>query len=191
MNVDAMISIEQRTAALRSAAIAFALGAMLAAFGEARADFTDGMNAFKAGDYEAARSEFEQLAADDDHRGMFALGMLYLRGAGVDRDEDAAERYFEQAAARGHRSAPRRLGAMHEGADTIEAYKWYTVGIAVSCPASPTKRAALTRKMSDDEIAQASARAEEWLSAHADVVDGEFQANFQQELERLQKTIAQ
>ena len=61
--------------------------AILASSTPLMADFGAGVAAYKRGEFELARTEFERLAAAGDARAQFAIGLMYDNGEGVGRDD--------------------------------------------------------------------------------------------------------
>ncbi|HKK16962.1 MAG TPA: tetratricopeptide repeat protein [Gammaproteobacteria bacterium] len=96
----------------------------------AYADFKEGGDAYKRGDYETAVKEFLPLANNGDHRAMYALGSMYAAGHGVERDLGEAFRWFQKAARYGRPDAEYKIGLMyHQGLGVEQNYKralnWY------------------------------------------------------------------
>ena len=79
----------------------------------AMADFQEGGDAYKNGDYETAAREFLPLAKKGDHRAMYALGSMYAAGHGVPRDLDESRRWFSKAARYGRPDAQYKLGLIY------------------------------------------------------------------------------
>src|SRR3546814_9713212 len=95
-----------RTAALL--AFPLALASMLAA--PALADFKDGVDAWQAGNYQAAVAEWRPLAIAGDADAQFNLGQAYKLGRGVPTDLNQAEAWYRRAAKQGHLQADDNLG---------------------------------------------------------------------------------
>lgn len=76
--------------------------------------FTDGGDAYKAGDYALAVEQFTEVAERGDHRAMYALGSMYAGGTGVKQDYRQAYKWFAEAAKYGRIDAQYKLGLMHE-----------------------------------------------------------------------------
>ncbi len=87
-----------------AAAIAWALPAM--------ADVKAGVDAWSAGDYEAAVSEWRGPAASGDPDAQFNLAQAYRLGRGVAADAREAEALYARAAAHGHLKAADNYGLM-------------------------------------------------------------------------------
>ena len=68
--------------------------------------FSDGMRAYKQGNYVEARKLFE-LAVEEEgaQQAQFFLGLLYLKGQGVERDIPAARNLLTKAADLGNARA--------------------------------------------------------------------------------------
>ncbi|MBO9694637.1 MAG: SPOR domain-containing protein [Sphingopyxis sp.] len=95
-----------RTATLL--ALPFVLASTLAA--PARADVKDGVDAWQAGNYQAAVAEWRPLAIAGDADAQFNLGQAYKLGRGVPADLAQAEAWYRRAAKQGHLQAEDNLG---------------------------------------------------------------------------------
>jgi cell division septation protein DedD len=95
-----------RTAALL--ALPLAMASMLAA--PAHADVKDGVDAWQAGNYQAAVAEWRPLALAGDADAQFNLGQAYKLGRGVPADLVQAEAWYRRAAKQGHLQAEDNLG---------------------------------------------------------------------------------
>jgi len=95
-----------RTAALL--ALPLAAASMLAA--PALADVKDGVDAWQAGNYQAAVAEWRPLALAGDADAQFNLGQAYKLGRGVPADLTQAEAWYRRAAKQGHLQAEDNLG---------------------------------------------------------------------------------
>ena len=94
------------------------------------AQFDDAVRAAHSGHYGRAEAEFRRLADAGDARGQNGLGVLYLRGTGVEQDIALAVRWFRLAAKQGYHAAQTNLGLLYENgwgvpADEEQAFKWY------------------------------------------------------------------
>ena len=107
---------------------ALMLSAMFAS--PAWADFKDGIKAFRAGHYALAAENWQPLAEAGDPRAQTNLGLLYLRGMGVEKDGNAALSWFERAAEQGYVTAEYNLAILFAKGITVEkdqpnAATWY------------------------------------------------------------------
>ena len=161
-----------RTAALL--AFPLALASMLTA--PALADVKDGVDAWQAGNYQAAVAEWRPLAIAGDADAQFNLGQAYKLGRGVPTDLNQAEAWYRRAAKQGHLQAEDNLGLVlftanrREEAMTFitrsaargEPRAQYVLGTAHfngDLAAKDWPRAyALTKRASDAGLAIASAR---------------------------------
>src|SRR3546814_13235721 len=95
-------------------AFPLALASMLAA--PALADVKDGVDAWQAGNYQAAVAEWRPLAIAGDADAQFNLGQAYKPGRGVPTDLTQAEAWYRRAAKQGplqaedNRTEERRVG---------------------------------------------------------------------------------
>ncbi|HEY0014641.1 MAG TPA: SPOR domain-containing protein [Allosphingosinicella sp.] len=88
-----------------AAAAAISIGA-----GSAFADVRAGIEAWRAGNYEAAIREWRPLADAGDADAQFNLGQAYRLGRGVPANLPLALEWFEKAARQGHGQAEANLG---------------------------------------------------------------------------------
>lgn len=86
--------------------------ALLTAPVPALADVKAGVDAWSAGDYERAVSEWRGPAAKGDPDAQFNLAQAYRLGRGVAQDAKQAEVYYAKAAAQGHLKAADNLGLL-------------------------------------------------------------------------------
>jgi TPR repeat protein len=114
------------------------LGPILA---PAHADFFDGMEAYRRGDYEAALREWRPLAQRGDAETQYLLGTILEDPEAEQWDEARAAEWYRRAAEQGHAGAQARLGLMYEegrgvGRDDAAAVHWYrrsaTQGLATA-----------------------------------------------------------
>jgi TPR repeat protein len=96
------------------------------------ADFAAGMAAAVKGDFATALVEWEPLAATGDMDAQMNLGMMYERGAGMDRDPAMALVLFTAAANQGHSLAAYKVGLAHQlglgiPVDFAAALTWFRV----------------------------------------------------------------
>lgn len=90
------------------------LGAALLALAAAPvlADVKAGVDAWGAGDYARAVTEWQAPAAEGDPDAMFNLAQAYRLGRGVEISNERARELYEQAARRGHVKAADNFGLM-------------------------------------------------------------------------------
>jgi len=74
----------------------------------------DGLRAFKAGDYQQAMAYWKPLAEKNDADALYNIGLLYMKGLGVEKDYRAAKHWFKQAAKYGSVDAAYNLGVMYK-----------------------------------------------------------------------------
>ncbi|GAB6043529.1 tetratricopeptide repeat protein [Endothiovibrio diazotrophicus] len=88
-----------------------------------------GVDAYRRGDYAAARPLLESEAAAGDAEAQYLLGELHFRGHGTPRNYAQARHWLEQAAAQEHPAAQHRLAEIHAYGygvprDTVAANRW-------------------------------------------------------------------
>ncbi len=108
----------------------FALVAFLLVATPAQADFDDGVEAYRGGDYKTAFEEFKPLADEGHADAQYFLGVMYGVGLRVPQDNGEAVKWYQKAAEQGHVKAQNNLGVMYENGqgvpqDYAEALKWH------------------------------------------------------------------
>ena len=98
--------------------------------GPVLASYEDGGKAYLQKDYSAALENWSKAAQSDDLRALFALGVMYSRGLGVDKDTEKGVDYYRRAADFGFTSAQFNLGlAYYSGVgvekNIAEAKNWW------------------------------------------------------------------
>lgn len=129
----------RRRALLRGALTRWWIPALCAALGAAavRADYQAGLDAYRRGDFAAARSEWGQVVRQTPEavgpavyrESLYALAMLYWRGEGVPQDFAVAAVWLKQAAEMNHAGAQNKLGYLYSTGlgvpqDLRTAEKW-------------------------------------------------------------------
>ena len=107
-----------------------AVGALLFSAGPARADWDDGVAAYKRGDHVTAYQEFRPLAEQGDAKTQFNLGIMYANGVGVTENDIEAVKWYHKAAEQGYADAQASLGFMFDNGEGVpvndaQAVKWY------------------------------------------------------------------
>lgn len=92
--------------------------------------FSDGVEAYRSGDYGVAFDTMSTLAKEGDPAAQFNLAVMYRAGRGVVKNLPKAAEWNRRAAEQGHIDAQTRMGFMYEQGDGVvqnysEAVKWY------------------------------------------------------------------
>jgi TPR repeat protein len=106
-----------------------AMAAIVAAT-PAYGDVIKGIEAYRAGDFDTALKEFRTDAESGDKRAQYNLGVMLLKGTGVEKDVAAALKWHRRSAEQGYPAAQHGLGVMYYrgqgvGQDHTEAAKWF------------------------------------------------------------------
>ncbi|NCF15157.1 MAG: hypothetical protein GWP62_07610 [Gammaproteobacteria bacterium] len=93
-------------------------------------DFKKGWDAYSAGDYATALSEWQELADSGDANASYGMGLMYGNGFGVDMLDDQAIKYYTAAAEQGHADAQFNLAVMIQNGWGVpqsdeKANEWY------------------------------------------------------------------
>jgi len=96
----------------------------------ARGDVLAGIEAYRGGDFAKAITEFQGDAKAGDKRAQYNLGVMLLKGNGVEKDVDAALKWHRRSAEQGYSAAQHGLGVMYYRGDGVakgysEAAKWF------------------------------------------------------------------
>ena len=163
-----------------AARIVAALLLVLAPVHAGAGGFDVAVQAAEAGDYETALREFRALAAGGDPRGENGLGVLYLRGHGLERDPERAFALFRSAARKGLRTAEKNLGELYaEGVgvprDDVAAVHWF--GLAAAQGDAGAQLSLGVMYAEGRGVAQDYSRAMDWLRESAGQGNAEAQAN--------------
>lgn len=150
---------------VRNLAVAGALVGCLVS--PAWADFQSGLAAYKSGNYAAALKEWRPLAEQGHAKAQHNLGVMYENGRGVPQDYAEARRWYQKAAEQGQVFAQNNLGKMYERGpgvpqDYVQADMWYILSAAQGNEVASRNHAAITKKMTPAQIAEAQKNAREW-----------------------------
>jgi len=93
-------------------------------------ELEDGFQAFTAGNYEQALRLWLPLAEKDDADAQYNLGILYMKGLGVEKNLKTAFIWYKRASANGHTDAMFNLGSMYNKGKVIvrstkDANRWW------------------------------------------------------------------
>jgi TPR repeat protein len=135
------------------------------------ADFETGLDAFNAGDYAAAFSNWWPLAERGDAKSQASLGFLYYSGKGVGRDDGKSLYWFSRAAEAGQPTAQFFLGLHYyygRGVprDLARAHSWCDIAMSNGYTDSLFCRDAIGLEMSADDERRSSELTAEFFRTH-------------------------
>ena len=95
-------------------------------------DLAKGLSAYQSGDYETALKEWKTLAEQGNAEAQNSLGIMYINGEAVQKDDTEAMRLFRLAAEQGYSDAQLNLARMYfesDGVaqDVITAHMWAVI----------------------------------------------------------------
>ena len=128
----------------------------------ARADFNDGVVAYLMGDYEKAFTTMQSLAETADHGyAQYYLGMMYMKGQGVEQDYKSAGEWFRKASEKNIPQAQYKLGDLYFKGRGVPkdyefAYVWFSVGASHQHKLSMNAIDKAKEKLSEDELTEAN-----------------------------------
>jgi TPR repeat protein len=159
-----------RVAVARIVFAGFAL--LLAAGGPARSDaLSDGLAAFRRGDYATAARKVIPLAERGNPGAQALLGFMYEYGRGVPQNAVVAVHWYLCSAEQGNPNAQYQLGLMYDKGQgvprsAVVAYKWLNLAAAHARPSERDYylrvRDAVAFKLNAAQIAEAQWLAYNW-----------------------------
>jgi len=92
--------------------------------------FAAGRDAYRAGDYTAALTDFLQAAEEGHAESQFLCGQMYRRGVGAEANDKLALNWYKRAAKQGHLGGQMACGSIYEEGrgtevDLKRALSWY------------------------------------------------------------------
>jgi len=145
---------------------------MLLGVQTAHADRNDGAYAYLQGDYETAYNTMISLAkTSDDKIAQYYLGVMYMKGQGVEQDYKEAGEWFRKASEQGLPVAMYKLAKLYtmgEGVpkDLEFAYVWYSVAAVQEHQKSINMIEKAKSKLSDEELASANQLVAEYVEKY-------------------------
>lgn len=105
---------------------------VIAPLAAAEASFRDGLEAYRQGDHPRAAELWQEAAEAGDPAAQRNLGLMYLKGVGVRRDEATAADWFARAAEQGFAPAAANLADLYLNgrgveADATEAFRYLRI----------------------------------------------------------------
>jgi TPR repeat protein len=141
--------------------------------GTARADFNDGAVAYLAGDYETAYNTMISIAKTDEGSPLpqYYLGMMYLKGQGVEQNYEEAGKWFRKAAENRLPQGQYRLAELYTEGEGVPrdyefAYIWYSVGAAHKHKPSLNALDKAKSRLSENELAEAEKIVAEFIGKY-------------------------
>ncbi len=121
------------------------------------ADFGQGLDAFRAGQYDGAREHWTSSANAGDARSQYGLGVLSNEGKGAAADLTLAAAWFRRAARQGLPEAQVELGFMLASGkgvpqDAVRAYVWFELAARSGEPNAKTYAGAVLKRLVPEEV---------------------------------------
>ncbi|MCG8379793.1 MAG: sel1 repeat family protein [Proteobacteria bacterium] len=126
-----------------------------------KADFNDGVVAYLMGDYDKAFTTMQSLAETSDHGyAQYYIGMMYMKGQGVEQDYKKAGKWFRKASEKNIAQAQYKLGNLYYKGRGVPkdyefAYVWFSVGASHEHDLSKKAVNKAKKKLSDEELSEA------------------------------------
>ncbi len=138
----------------------------------AHADRNDGAYAYLQGDYETAYNTMISLAnTSDDKIAQYYLGVMYMKGQGVEQDYEKAGEWFRKASEQGLAVAMYKLAKLYTKGEGVPkdlefAYVWYSVAAVQEHEKSINILDKARAKLSDEELASANQLVAEYVEKY-------------------------
>jgi TPR repeat protein len=112
--------------------LTLALSLLLSSGVAIAADFSKGLQAAQAGDWQTALAEWTPLAKQGDSTAQYNLGLMYANGWGVPQNDKTAVKWYTKAAEQGDANAQFNLGNKYDNGKGVPendktAVKWFTL----------------------------------------------------------------
>ena len=146
---------------------------LLMSVSAARADFNDGVVAYLMGDYETAYNTMISIAntKEEDPLPQYYLGMMYLKGQGVEQDYTQASEWFRKAAENRMPQAQYKLANLYTQGKGVPkdlefAYIWYRVGASHQHHLSEQALEKARSRLSESEYVEAEKQIGEFVQKY-------------------------
>jgi TPR repeat protein len=145
---------------------------LLLGMGVARADFNDGVVSYLMGDYEHAYTTMQALAETSDHGyAQYYMGMMYMKGQGVEQDYKSAGEWFRKAAENRIPQAQFKLGKLYMKGEGVPrdyefAYAWFSVGAEHKHDKSINAVSTAMENLSREELTEANKLAANYIEKY-------------------------
>ena len=143
------------------------------------ADRNDGAYAYLQGDYETAYNTMISLAnTSDDKLAQYYLGVMYMKGQGVEQDYEKAGEWFRKASEQGLAVAMYKLAGLYSEGNGVPkdlefAYVWYSVGAVQKHQKSINMIEKAKSRLSSEELTSANQLIAEYVEKYKPVDESE------------------
>ncbi len=145
---------------------------MLLGVQTAHADRNDGAYAYLQGDYETAYNTMISLAnTSEDPVAQYYLGVMYMKGQGVEQDYEKAGEWFRKASEQGLAVAMYKLAKLYTKGEGVPkdlefAYVWYSVAAVHEHQKSINMIEKAKSKLSSEELTSANQLVAEYVEKY-------------------------
>lgn len=145
----------------------------------AYADRNDGVYAYMQGDYDTAYNIMISLAkTSEDRIAQYYLGVMYMKGQGVEQDYATAGEWFRQASKHGLAAAMHKLANLYTQGKGVPkdlefAYIWQSVAAEHGHTRSIATIDRLKNKLSEQELIAANQLITEYIDKYGPEKDAE------------------
>ena len=145
---------------------------MLLGVQSAHADRNDAAYAYLQGDYETAYNTMISLAnTSDDEIAQYYLGVMYMKGQGVEQNYEEAGEWFRKASEQGLTVAMYKLAGLYTKGQGVPkdlefAYVWYSVAAVHKHQKSINMIEKAKSNLSSEELASANQLVAEYVEKY-------------------------
>lgn len=130
------------------------------------ADFQKGLEAYDAGDYTTALSEWSELAEQGNATAQVILGVMHYEGKGVTQAYKEAVKWFRKSAEQGDARAQYNLGVTYakgQGViqDSVYAHMWFNISASTGDLGALKERDTIAKRMTSADISKSQGLARE------------------------------
>ena len=142
---------------------------LLLVFQVAKADFNDGVVAYLTGDYDTAFNTMMSLAdTTDDAMAQYWVGVMYLKGQGVEQDYEEASKWLRKASEQSVPNAQYKLAKLYAEGNGVPqdyeyAYIWYSVGASHQHTKSANAIENARAQLSEEQLTEADKAIPEFI----------------------------
>jgi hypothetical protein len=134
-------------------------------------DYGKAYEAYFAGDYQTALTEWRPLAEQGNAAAQTWLGDIYQNGRGVPQDYAEAVKWYRLSAEQGNSTAQTNLGVLYEFGygvlqSNVMAYMWYNIASANGADVSREWRDERAGLMTNADISKAQEMARECMNSN-------------------------
>jgi len=133
--------------------------------------YQEGVAAYSQGNFSVAFEKFKTVAEHGHVQAEYYVGIMYLKGQGISKNEKEAGVWLGKAAERGHVEAQENMGLIYAKGlgverNWVQAAKWFSVAAASGKETAANNKKVIEIHMPPDKVAEGNLLAQQWLEEH-------------------------